>query len=164
MKRPFLLFCGIAFIIVESGFVQDWVTYKSDAGHCSIQFPAKPDEQAKNYDKFTLHLATYEDDGTGYVFGWSDLTQVNIEKPVSEVLSTCKGGMVKKASSVTMVDSNYTSRTPYLDFNYRTENKLNVARVYYIHKVLYQLVCTYDETKTTRSNPDRFIHSFKSLW
>lgn len=165
MKQIFTSICIVVLAITLISFVKDWVPYKSSVAHCSIEFPSIPNETVQNYEKFDLHLITYsEGEDYGYVFGWSDLKAIDIPKPVGEILHTCEAGMVKKGTDVVLTDSNYKSAAPYLSFTYRTEDKINVARIYYMHKILYQIVSTYNEKTATRGKADRFVSSFKSLW
>lgn len=147
----------------------EWYLYKSDSGHFSIRYPAKPDEssevqKADNGTPFTIHYATYSvSDDEVLMAGWIDMTDfypANTE--LKQMLENSRDGAVAsmKAKNVQTLTTNL-GENPYIEFTFASDDFVGKDRIYIINKFQYSIITIFSAKTGLPPMADTFIRSFR---
>ena len=161
----------VIFIITSFKYSDNWVNYKSDAGHYSISFPGTPTE-SEDKDKtddgksFTIHFASYApNDDEVYMAGWIDMREFYPQdKSMKLILEDSRDGACQsmKTKTVTTLKTNLEGN-PFIEFTFSTDDFTGKDRIYVINKYQYSLITIFSLKDGINKKADQFIQSFKHL-
>jgi len=171
MKKPLTIPAIFIILLLVSFKSDNWVTYKSEAGHYSISFPGTPtesDDKDKTDDgkPFDIHFATYAPtDDEVYMAGWIDMRSFYPEnKSMKQLLEDSRDGACQsmKTKSITTLKTNLEGN-PFIEFSFSTDEFTGKDRIYVINKYQYSIITIFSLKMGISKDADKFIQSFKHL-
>ena len=170
MKRVIFTVAACALLLLS--FVCPAIfNYTTTQGHCSIQFPDKPEEstdtsKSDNGTPFQIHLATYSPTANEvYMLGWINMDGFYPQdKPIQKILEDSRDGATNSlgASEVKTLKTNL-SKEPYIEFSFKGPDFIGKDRIYIINKHQYSVITLFGKQTTLPASADKFINSFKHL-
>jgi hypothetical protein len=161
----------VILFLVGFKYSDNWITYKSNAGHYSISFPGDPkesdDKDTTDEGKpFDIHFATYApNDDEVYMAGWIDMRTFYPEnKSMKKLLEDSRDGAAgsMKTTKVTTLKTNLEGN-PFIEFSFSTKDFTGKDRIYVINKFQYSIITIFSLKSGIPKTADKFIQSFKHI-